>query len=310
MQSNPKYSILLPAFKGRFLKECLQSVLCQNYKDFELVIVDDASPEDLASIVREFDDPRIRYYRNEVGCGAEHLVDNWNICLGYARGEFVLNMGDDDLLEPDCLLLFDRLIASYPDKDVYHIRTSFIDDEGVPFRLLEERPAEENVYEMIVARWKGRHQMIGDYLYRREPLLTAGGYFDLPYAWGSDDITAFRAAQMNGIANSNTPGFRFRRSRYSISGSVTNIEGKLRATEQSRAWYHMLLSVPSPSKEEERERLSACALEKRHFRKLRTYFLSCDQSHPLGWWYANRTGLGLTVWDLIIAWVKKRIHNR
>ena len=75
----PRYSILLPSFRARFLKVCLESILRQTESDFELIVVDDASPEDLHSIVRSFPDPRIRYFRNAVGCGAEHLVDNWNI---------------------------------------------------------------------------------------------------------------------------------------------------------------------------------------------------------------------------------------
>ena len=203
----PRYSILLPAFRARFLKVCLESILRQTESDFELIVVDDASPEDLESIVRSFPDPRIRYFRNAVGCGAEHLVDNWNICLGYARGEFVLNMGDDDLLEPRCLEAFGELIARHPDKDVFHMRASFIDANGTVFRVLEERPETESLEEMVRARWKGRPQMIGDYLFRRQPLVDAGGYYDLPYAWCSDDISVFRAAREKGIANSNEPLF-------------------------------------------------------------------------------------------------------
>lgn len=310
MPENPKYSILLPAFKGRFLEACLKSILNQSFPDFELVVVDDASPEDLEAIVRRFDDPRIRFFRNERGCGAAHLVDNWNICLGYARGEWVLNMGDDDLLEKDCLSLYEDLLTRYPGKDVYHIRTSFIDDEGGIFQVLEERPQTETVYEMIFQRWKGRHQMIGDYLYRRQPLIDAGGYYDLPYAWGSDDITAFRAAVAKGIANENTPGFRFRRSRYSISGSVTNVEGKLLATAASCEWYRNFLSKPAPTAEDEEVRRRCLALEGKHFARLRSYFLSCDRSHPVSWWDSHRKEYSLSRRDILWALIKKIMHGR
>ena len=294
----PRYSILLPSFRARFLNECLESILRQTEPDFELIVVDDASPEDLESIVRSFADPRIRYFRNAVGCGAEHLVDNWNICLGHARGEFVLNMGDDDLLEPRCLEAFGELIARHPDKDVYHMRASFIDENGTVFRVLEERPETETLEEMVLARWKGRPQMIGDYLFRRQPLAEAGGYYDLPYAWCSDDITVFRAAREKGIANCNDPLFLFRKSRYSISGNALNTEGKLRATLQSETWYRSVFG------------LRPGCVEKRYYRRQRRYFLSCDASHPLSWWFRNRKTFGLRGIDILSAALKKVIHHR
>lgn len=298
MSATPRYSILLPSFRARFLNVCLESILRQTEPDFELIVVDDASPEDLESIVSSFQDPRIRYFRNATGCGAEHLVDNWNICLGYARGEFVLNMGDDDILEPRCLEAFGELIARHPDQDVYHMRASFIDENGTVFRVLEERPETETLEEMVLARWKGRPQMIGDYLFRRQPLVEAGGYYDLPYAWCSDDITVFRAAREKGIANSNEPLFLFRKSRYSISGNALNTEGKLQATLQSESWYRSVFGQ------------RAGCVERRYYRRQRRFFLSCDASHSLLWWFRNRKSFGLSGLDVLSAAIKKVIHHR
>lgn len=97
------FSVLIPAYKGQYLEEAIASVVAQTYSDWELVIVNDASPEDLTSIVNRFDDSRIRYYENKQNCGAENVVDNWNICLSYAQGDYVICMGDDDRLLPNCL---------------------------------------------------------------------------------------------------------------------------------------------------------------------------------------------------------------
>ena len=98
-----EFSITIPAYKAKYLNECIDSILAQTYKDFELVIVNDASPEDLDSIVNQYIDSRIRYYVNEKNCGAINVVDNWNKCLEYAKGEFIICMGDDDKLMPNCL---------------------------------------------------------------------------------------------------------------------------------------------------------------------------------------------------------------
>ena len=59
-----KYSFVLPAYKATFLREAIDSILAQSYPDFELIIVNDKSPEDLTSIVNSYHDVRIQYYVN------------------------------------------------------------------------------------------------------------------------------------------------------------------------------------------------------------------------------------------------------
>ena len=108
-----KFSVTIPAYKAKFLKEAIVSALSQPYKNFELIIVDDDSPENLKAIVDSFSDTRIRYYRNLQNCGAVNVVDNWNICLSYCTGEYVICMGDDDRLLPNCLNEYFGLIVSY-----------------------------------------------------------------------------------------------------------------------------------------------------------------------------------------------------
>ena len=95
-----KYSFILPAYKARFFREALDSILSQTNKDFDLIIVNDASPEDLDSIVRSYNDSRIRYYVNEKNIGGKDLVAQWNHCLEYAKGEYVILASDDDVYSP------------------------------------------------------------------------------------------------------------------------------------------------------------------------------------------------------------------
>ena len=76
-----KFSITIPAYKAAFLPEAIESCLAQTYSDFELIVVDDASPEDIAGIVHRYEDRRIKYYRNEHNYGAINVVENWNRCL-------------------------------------------------------------------------------------------------------------------------------------------------------------------------------------------------------------------------------------
>lgn len=229
MQENKlKFSITIPAYKAKFIKECIDSVLSQTYENFELIILNDASPEPIDEIVAGYDDIRIAYFKNDENVGAERVVDNWNKLLGYSTGDYLICMGDDDKLLPNCLEEYAKLIEQYPSKDVYHGWTEIIDEASVPYNIQQQRPEQESVYAAIWGRMHGRLQYIGDCLYKVESLRKEGGFFDLPFAWGSDDITFFRAAAIDGVANTQVPVFQYRENRFSIS-STGNADKKMEA---------------------------------------------------------------------------------
>ena len=97
----PQVSVCIPAYHGgEALRQAIASVLAQRYTDFELLVIDDASPEDLSQLVAQFDDPRLVYRRNPHNLGPQ---GNWNRCLALARGRYFKLLPHDDLLHPDCL---------------------------------------------------------------------------------------------------------------------------------------------------------------------------------------------------------------
>ena len=93
------FSFILPAYKGRYLKEAINSILAQTYPYFELIIVNDKSPDDIDSIVNAFEDNRVSYYVNKENIGGKDLVAQWNHCLSFAKNEYVILATDDDLYE-------------------------------------------------------------------------------------------------------------------------------------------------------------------------------------------------------------------
>jgi glycosyltransferase involved in cell wall biosynthesis len=240
MNEDIKFSVTIPAYKAQYLSECIDSVLAQTYKNFELIIVNDASPQDLDSIVSKYDDLRIRYYKNEKNCGAEHVVDNWNKCLEYSTGDYIICMGDDDMLLPNCLEEYSNLIGKFPDLDVYHGWTEIINENSETVDINEPRPLYESVYSLMYYRIKGRQQYIGDFLYKTSSLKEKGGFYFLPMAWGSDDITCYMAAEKHGIANTQTPVFLYRRSSITLSKSG-NMELQMMGVNQTIEWIQTFL---------------------------------------------------------------------
>lgn len=244
MSESNKYffSVMIPAFKARYLAECIESILAQTYQNFEVIIVNDASPQDLDSTVGTYKDPRIHYFKNKVGFGAEHVVGNWNKCLEYAKGDYVICMGDDDKLLPNCLEEYAKLIDQYTGIGLLHGWTEIIDENSVPFLMTTHRGLHESAMSLCWHRKMGAYslQFIGDFCFEREWLVKQGGFFKLPLAWGSDDISALIGASKNGVANTQVPVFQYRRNRYTIS-STGNVNIKLQALKEQNEWYDSFL---------------------------------------------------------------------
>lgn len=94
----PRVSVILPTYnRAASLRAACESVLSQSFRDLELLVVDDASSEDVASVIREIGDPRIRYIRRERNGGASAAR---NTGLAAARGELIAFQDSDDLWLP------------------------------------------------------------------------------------------------------------------------------------------------------------------------------------------------------------------
>lgn len=99
--SYPKVSVIIPAYNGaEHLGEAIQSVLDQTYKNFEIIIVDDASPEPLAEVIKKFSDPRVRYIRHEQNRGA---VAARKTGVLNSSGDLIALLDQDDLFHREKL---------------------------------------------------------------------------------------------------------------------------------------------------------------------------------------------------------------
>lgn len=306
-----RFSICIPAYKSQHLQACIQSILDQTVEDFELILLNDRSPQPVEEVVKGFSDPRIRYFCNEKNVGAYHLVQNWNKCMDLSQGEYLVIMGDDDLLEPNYLEEFLRLIERYPDLNVYHCRSQIIDEEGNTHLLTPSCPSFETVYDSIWHRLNQlRSNYISDYIYRREALIKQGGFYDLPLAWGSDDITAFIASAERGIAHSNEPVFKYRSHGMSISSTTSNGLVKLEADLGYENWLENFLQTPPESSRNSVIYSHLLRQQKQYMKQRKLYSITkilASQAipNPLPW-LKEREKFHLTARDIFVASIKSR----
>lgn len=303
-----KFSICIPAFKSSFLQECIESILAQSIDDFELIILNDCSPQPVEEVVLRFSDPRIRYYSNEKNVGAHQLVSNWNKCLSLAVGEFFLIMGDDDRLHSDYLLEFSGLIEKFPRLNIYHCRSKIINDEGDILRLTPALPTFEHVYDSIWQRLEQlRSNYISDYVYRTSALREQGGFFHLPLAWGSDDITAFIASLDHGIAHTNRPVFEYRSNAQSITSTGSDLI-KMEANLGYADWLKKFLKN-EPSDETDRiarDYLLTHFEQLMQKRKVYTVEISLKNNRwkkAKNWW-KSRKKFDMSSRDIVLAFLK------
>lgn len=96
---NPKISVLMPVYNAeKFLKEAIDSILNQTFKDFEFLIINDASTDRSKEIILSYKDPRIRYFENNKNLGVARTL---NRGLRLAKGEYIARMDADDISFPD-----------------------------------------------------------------------------------------------------------------------------------------------------------------------------------------------------------------
>jgi len=133
--SSPSVSVLIPSYNcARYLPETIESVLAQSFRDFELIICDNASTDGTERICREYAarDGRIRYHRNSTNVGA---AGNYNLAFEKARGKFFKWASHDDKLTADYLGCCMRAFESAPsDVVLCYPKTLLIDSDGAPLR--------------------------------------------------------------------------------------------------------------------------------------------------------------------------------
>ncbi len=94
----PKISVLMASYnEGKYLKEAIDSILNQTFKDFELIIINDGSSDNTSEILSIYADERIKIISNEVNIG---LIGSLNKGLKECRGEFIARFDADDISEP------------------------------------------------------------------------------------------------------------------------------------------------------------------------------------------------------------------
>lgn len=213
-----KFSILIPVIKGKFLATAIESVLKQTYSDWEMIVYNDCSPDNIDEIIRQYNDSRIKYFKSDKNLGSEDPSKTWNTMLPLASGQYICLLGDDDYISDNYLEEIQKLILRYKNVDIFRVQLKRVNEKNEVIFSGDLLPEHESwgqfLYQRIV---KNRVQSTTEFILKKKALLDIGGYVNFPLAWGSDDATYLLLAKNNGIASTNKAYAYWRKSLLNIS---------------------------------------------------------------------------------------------
>jgi len=303
--TTPKYTFLLPAFKGKYLDEMLKSIKAQTYTDFKVLISDDCSPEDLRSICEPYlSDPRFSYRRNEENMGSKSLVSHWNLLVDMCDTEFLIMASDDDVYAPQYLEEIDKLTRKYPTVDLFRARVNNVNHlgkiihvEGVSEELLLNNAFILRLYDADLIGGEAT------YCYRTKTLVDNGLFVDFPLAWFSDDATNILMSR-NGCAITAESLFNSRSSDIQISGQWGSREDstkKMIATLSFYKWMHEFMENRTDDRNKDEIRL-------RYYHKVysnvQNYIYHCSPSNFAKFFFQCPGDIGLSKIRMCLHYVK------
>lgn len=135
----PKVSVCMPNYNcAPYLSEAIESVLMQTYADYEFIIIDNCSSDNSHDIIRRYvqKDSRIRFYSNDRNVG---MVNNFNLCLQRAQGEYIKYLLSDDVfVSPRTLEKMQDVLEADRKISLVASARNVIDEHSVVKRILCE----------------------------------------------------------------------------------------------------------------------------------------------------------------------------
>ena len=113
----PFFSVLIPTKnKEEYIGFAITSILKQTFQDFEIIVTDNSTKK-INGIIAAFNDRRIKYFQAQKPL---MINDNWNFALSKASGRYIIMIGDDDYLMPECLQDYYSAIQEFDSPDLIY----------------------------------------------------------------------------------------------------------------------------------------------------------------------------------------------
>jgi len=179
----PLYSIITPTYNHEFfIEDCIESVLNQTYKNWELIIVDDGSTDNTFSIAKKYMDkyPNIRVFQ-QINKGPFRLVETYNFALSKSKGEYIAILEGDDSWVKNKLFVQNQAFIFNPAAILSWGKVNFISCDSN--KIIKTRPIESFDYYnnkpfpiILHSLYFNNFIPAVSIIIKKEPLLEIGGF--------------------------------------------------------------------------------------------------------------------------------------
>jgi glycosyltransferase involved in cell wall biosynthesis len=211
----PRVSAIIPAYNGasRYLEQAIHSVLAQTYRDFELIVVDDASTDETGRLVLRF--PEARYLRLGVNSGQAAAR---NQGARVAKGELLGFLDQDDLWEREFLQTTVDLMAQHPQAALVHTDGYQVNERNEILEYDAAMKATDSITQLL----RGGHDAAtSGSLFRKASFDAVGGYDEELAVWEDIDL-AIRLFQKFPIMHVPKPFYRHRLYASNVSRDISS----------------------------------------------------------------------------------------
>jgi len=267
LKRTPLVSIVMPVYNSRWLKEAVDSVLNQTYKNYELIMVDDSSsrPDTLETLTALKSEPKVRIIHNPENLGISGAT---NVGIEISKGEYVAFMDHDDLLHPDALAYFARTINNGHDEDVFYSNEMIINSEGMIIGKMSKcAPSMDlllscNAVLHFCIMKKGSLQKIGllnseydgaqDHDLMIRALENKFSFWHLPcflYAWRAHHLATSGDVRAHKLSSDNELPKAYRNGKKAIQAYLDRNKIMATVTDDVFFWYRVKYELPAEQSE-------------------------------------------------------------
>lgn len=183
-RESPRVSVIIPTYnRAQYILEAVESVLSQDYPNFEVIVVDDGSTDHTAEIIGTVNDSRLRYIKqpNQGRSSAR------NRALTTANGDFITFLDSDDLYMPGKIALQVEYLLKHPETGMIYTSAHCIDDDGDMLQHKYEATVSGMIYEQI-AFFQPVTITLPTVMTRREVLDRIGGFDEKMHRFEDTDM--------------------------------------------------------------------------------------------------------------------------
>ncbi len=180
--SKPLVSIIMPVYNGAdYIGQAIESVLAQEYPNFELVIIDDGSTDNTKEVILRYNDERIRYlYQENKGVSSAR-----NLAINKAKGQYIMPLDADDMMTPDFIAKHLAEFEKHPDVDLVYCDVLLIDGNGNQIRIMNKPEYQDRRY-LIRDLLRAGHPVVPFRLGIRRSVFDKIGFYDEDLLIGED----------------------------------------------------------------------------------------------------------------------------